>query len=142
MHVVLDGCAECFGESFAGCCPGHEFHFHGQVEGGAFELVGEVGVAAEAHGVFFGGDDDFVFATHLGVSPAQELEVFAGVVVMVGEDVDFHPEAEAFEVAHEGARVAYSGYGEDGVVFSEPVEIGYAADGVGEEWPQRLVGVA
>ncbi len=121
---------------------GSEIDFDRQIERRRFQLIGEIRVVGQTHGVFLGGDNDAVVAFEIVVAPCYVFDVFAVEEVVVGEYVDFHYSAEAFEVADERSRISDSGHRKNTVGFREPVEIGYRARHIGEHGFQMLIGEA
>ena len=104
--------------------------------------MGEIGIADEAHGVFLCRDDDAVFAAHRMIALDEQLDVLAGIVVVVGEDVDFDLGPEALEIAYEGTRIADAGDCKHVVLDAHIVEEGHRAHVVGKEGHEILIGKA
>ena len=78
-----------------------EFHFDRQVVGAVFQLLGEVGIVDQAHGVFLRGDEELALPLHLVEASQQAVEVAAGEVVMVGVLLYLYLGVEAAQITHE-----------------------------------------
>ena len=122
--------------------PVDKFDFYRQIERDGFKLVGEIRITDQTDGVFLRGNDYASLAFHRLVALFEKLDILAGIVVMVGKNVDLYSRQKALEITYERSRVPDAGNCQNSVVLAHPVEERHRAHCVGKERNKILIDVA